>query len=182
VVSGTGATTLLVDNAVFVNQNGTEQNSASDGSANDMVVAGPHPGYQEFSGVNPNNVVVYRLDTPMVTLPPGGTTLDYVNSPLNLAPYFLASPALPGESVVDWQVYDTSASGSFELNGASMSAHDATSALTLGSLSGLSLQEPATGGDTVEARAFNGSYWGDWVGLGVTTLPSAANTGSGLSA
>ena len=169
VTSGMGWGTVILDNAAFVDAAGTIVNAASDGTAGDIVVAAPHPAYQELVGTNPSDVAIYRLDTPTVLLPEGGTTLNDVTAGLPLAPMFLAETALPGESITAWQVYDTAADGSLSLGGASLSAHDAASALTLATLSGLVLHDQP-GRDVVEARASNGTSWSDWTPLGVTTL------------
>jgi NAD/NADP transhydrogenase alpha subunit len=67
VVSGSGASAMLVDNITYMNGNGSIANSANDGSASDIIVAPPHPAMQEFSGVDPSMAVVYELDTPVVS-------------------------------------------------------------------------------------------------------------------
>ena len=66
-VSGTGSTALLVDNATYVNGSGQVQNYANDGSMSDIIVAAPHAASQEWAGVQANSVVIYELDTPVVT-------------------------------------------------------------------------------------------------------------------
>jgi hypothetical protein len=66
-VSGTGSTAMLVDNATFVSSGGQVQNLANDGSAADILIAAPHLASQEWSGVAAGSVVIYELDTPIVT-------------------------------------------------------------------------------------------------------------------
>jgi hypothetical protein len=66
-VSGSGSTAELIDNITYENYNGTIENSANDGSSSDIVVEAPHPASQEFAGANPADVVIYQLDTPVVT-------------------------------------------------------------------------------------------------------------------
>src|ERR1700722_12214722 len=51
-VSGSGSTAMLVDNITYVNGSGQVQNSANDGSSNDVVVAAPHAASQEWSQVS----------------------------------------------------------------------------------------------------------------------------------
>lgn len=43
VVSGSGASAMLVDNITYINGNGSIANPANDGSASDVIVAAPHP-------------------------------------------------------------------------------------------------------------------------------------------
>ena len=66
-VSGSGSTAMLVDNITYVNGSGQVQNPANDGSSADIIVAAPHPASQELAGVSASTVVIYELDTPIVT-------------------------------------------------------------------------------------------------------------------
>ena len=66
-VSGSGSTAMLVDNITYVNGAGQILNSANDGSSNDIIVAAPHAASQEWAGVQASSVVIYELDTPIVT-------------------------------------------------------------------------------------------------------------------
>jgi len=79
----------------------------------------------------------------------------------------VADPA--NRAIASWQIYDTAATDSLLLNGAVYSAHSATNAITVSSLTAVSLSagvSPCT--DTIEVRAYNGLYWGDWQPLNVT--------------
>ena len=62
------------------------------------------------------------------------------------------------------------------MNGVAQTAHSAASAITTSAsaLATTALQAAATTGvDTLEVRAFNGTYWGDWQGLTVNVAGSA---------
>ena len=161
-VSGSGATAVLVDNAVFYSAQGTLMNSANDGSANDIIIQPPHLASQEFADVDPTSVVIYELDTPVVTATESTmpVTANGVQSAANL---FSATD--PGDkTITEWQIYSTSPQYAFEYNGVTYSDTSATAPLTVSSLNAVSLIDgPGTNSvGTVEARAFNGSYWGDW--------------------
>lgn len=174
-VSGSGSNAMLVDNITYVNSGGQVTNLANDGSSSDIVVAAPHPASQEWTGVVASSVVVYELDTPIV--------VDAISSG-RIAPHgsqslgslFTATDP-SNKSITQWQVYDTSASDSLVVNGVLYSDHSATSALTAASLTSVSLLAGSvTTTDTLEVRAFNGGYWGDWTSLSMTisgTAPSA---------
>jgi hypothetical protein len=66
-VAGSGSRAMLVDNITYVNGSGQIQNSAHDGSSNDIIVAGPHAASQEWASVQAYSVVIYELDTPIVS-------------------------------------------------------------------------------------------------------------------
>jgi len=177
VVSGTGSSAMLVDNIVYVNSNGSIANSANDGSAKDVIVAAPHAATQEFNGVNDTMVVVYELDTPVVsdvvssiTVAKGGMAV--------LSPDFSTTNPLAGQSVTQWQIYDTNTGDAITVNGVAQTAdHSAAAAITVTSLSGVDLlASGAVGSDTIEVRAFNGSYWGDWTSLTATVAAVVAPT------
>ena len=60
------------------------------------------------------------------------------------------------------------------LSGVAYQSHSAATALTATSLLALSLLAgSAATVDTLDVRAYNGSYWGDWTALGVTVVASA---------
>jgi tRNA threonylcarbamoyladenosine modification (KEOPS) complex Pcc1 subunit len=72
-------------------------------------------------------------------------------------------------------VYNTAATDALVLNGGSYQVHSAASALTSASLSAISLLAgSAETSDTLEVRAFNGLYWGDWTSLAVAVMASPA--------
>jgi hypothetical protein len=173
VVSGAGSTAMLIDNVTYVNGSGQIQNSANDGSSNDIIVAAPHLASQEWAGVQASSVVIYELDTPTVAVLVSSDSLA-LQGRQALASLFSASdPA--GKAITEWQLYDTAGSDSL-LNGSVSGAdHSAAAALTVASLSGVSLVagNVATT-DTLDVRAYNGSWWGDWQALSVAIGGSAS--------
>jgi hypothetical protein len=171
-VSGSGSTAMLVDNVTYVNAEGQIQNLANDGSANDVSIASPHAASQEWAGVQASSVVIYELDTPIVSDLETADTLALLASQ-SLASLFSATD--PGNrSITAWQVYDTAGTDMLALGGVDYSDHSATSALTAYSLGVVSLVAGATQTtDTLEVRAFNGLYWGDWQSLSATIAGAA---------
>jgi len=181
-VSGSGSTAMLVDNIVYETSNGQIQNPANDGSSNDILVSAPHPASQEWSGVSASSVVIYELDTPIVADTVASDSLAFLASQ-SLGSLFTATdPA--SKAITEWQVYDTATSDQLVLNGTDDSDHSAATALTIASLSSVSLLAGSTSTtDTLEVRAYNGSYWGDWQSLAVaigaatvTPLPPVLET------
>ena len=168
-VSGSGSTAMLVDNITYVNAAGQIQNWAIDGSISDIIISAPHTASQEWSGVQASSVVIYELDTPIVRDTVSSDTLACLASQ-SLASLFAATD--PGnKAITSWQIYDTATSDMLSLNGTPSSDHSAASALTVASLSPVSLLAGATvTTDTLEVRAFNGSFWGDWESLDVTLV------------
>ncbi|HMA51948.1 MAG TPA: DUF4214 domain-containing protein [Magnetospirillaceae bacterium] len=165
VVSGSGANALVVDNWDF--GGGT----ANDGSPNDMIILPPHSLdtlLQQNGGALPVSIEVYRLDTPIITAQAAPPTLA-AESSLALSSLFGASdPA--GKIVISYQLYDSAAGNSFTVNGTTETAHSAATAVTVSSLASISLAVGADGGsDVVEVRGYNGTYWGDWQSLTVTS-------------
>ncbi|MDR3522638.1 MAG: hypothetical protein P4L66_00895 [Acetobacteraceae bacterium] len=191
VVSGQGASAQLVDNITYVNANGSIADAANDGSANDVIVQAPHAASAEFNGVNAASVVVYELDCPVVTATSAAVSV-VEGASVTLAADFSATNPKSGQSITQYQVYDTNAADTLTLSGvANKTAVSAATACTLTSLSGLALAAGgATGSDTVEVRAYNGSYWGDWTALTVsvtapvpvTAAKAVATTGTGMLA
>ncbi|HEX3573533.1 MAG TPA: putative Ig domain-containing protein [Rhodopila sp.] len=176
-VAGSGSTAMLVDNVTFVNGFGLVVNGAHDGSSNDIIIGAPHAASQEWAGVQASTVVIYELDTPIVTAKVASDSLAG-NGTQSLSDLFAATD--PGnKTITQWQVYDTATSDALVLDGVSYQGHTAASALTATSLSALSLLAGATPTtDTLEVRAYNGSYWGDWASLAVAitgTVPAAAS-------
>jgi hypothetical protein len=172
VVSGSGSSAMLVDNITYVNQYNQILNGANDGSANDVIVAAPHPASQEWAGVQASSVVIYELDTPIVTASESADALAFAATQ-NLGPLFSATdPA--NNAITEWQVYDTATSDFLVYDSTDLSDHSAGTALTVGSLGAVALLAGniATT-DTLEVRAYNGSYWGDWTSLGVAIAATA---------
>lgn len=181
VVSGSGSTALLVDNITYVNARGQITNLANDGSSADVTIAAPHAASEEFAGVPANMVVIYELDTPIVS---SLVTTDILASGGSQALSTLFSAVDPaGKAITEYQVYDTATSDSLTVGGVTQAAHSAATAVTTSSLSLVSLVGGSVAtSDTVEVRAFNGSYWGDWqafnVSVSVATASSPAPTAS----
>jgi len=177
-VSGSGSTAELIDNITYENYNGTIENSANDGSSSDIVVEAPHSAAQEFAGANAADVVIYRLDTPVVTAAASASTTTA--APLALSSLLSATdPA--GKSITKYQIYDSASGATFTVAGVSETAHSASAAITATTLSSVTLSDTAAGTDTVDARAYNGTYWGDWQTLTVTVAaftPAAPKLGT----
>lgn len=169
-VSGSGSTAMLIDNITYENQYGKITNPANDGSANDIQIAAAHAASQEWQGVSPSNVVIYALDTPVVTDIANKGSLS-TGSTVTLAS--LLSAADPdGKSITQYQIYVSQNNDPLLLNGVTKSGYDsASNVLTFTSLSALSLEASNAGTDTIDIRAFNGSYWGDWTAdqISITT-------------
>lgn len=184
VVSGQGSTAELIDNITEVNAQGVVTDSANDGVTSDIIVQAPHAAMQEFSGVNPADVVVYQLDTPVVTTTIGSLSL-YAGATAALGADFSASNPESGQTVTQYQVYETSAADALMVSGVAVTtALSAASSCTLSSLAGLGLSAQTAGSDTIEVRAFNGSYWGDWTSLSVSiasSTPSRVNVAGALA-
>jgi hypothetical protein len=170
-VSGSGSTAMLVDNITYVNGSGQVVNGANDGSSSDIIVAAPHAASQEWASVQASSVVIYELDAPIVTDKVASDSLA-VHASASLAPLFTATdPA--GKAITEWQVYDTAGSDMLVLSGIDYQDHSAASALTASSLSAISLLAGSLlTTDTLDVRAYNGSYWGDWTTLGVSVIAS----------
>ncbi|HEX2941968.1 MAG TPA: putative Ig domain-containing protein, partial [Rhodopila sp.] len=171
-VAGSGTTAQLVDNITYVDASGAIQNSANDGSPNDVIIAAPHAASQEFDGVSASSVVIYQLDTPLVTTAAAAEALPLLGS-LSLGSVFSATDPAQ-KTITDWQVFNTAATDALSVGGVIYNDHTAETALTEASLSNVSLMAgSAITTDTVEVRAFNGTYWGDWQTLAVTIASAA---------
>jgi hypothetical protein len=163
-VSGAGSTAMLVDNITYLGQYGSITNSANDGSASDVIIASPHAAAQEFAGVASNTVVIYALDTPAITDHTPSASLS-TNATISLATLFSATdPA--HKAITAYQVYQQGSGDRLLLSGAAVGASSAATAATATSLSALSVLAGSTANtDTLEIRASNGTYWGDWQSL-----------------
>jgi hypothetical protein len=171
-VSGFGGTAMLVDNITYIGANGQIQNSAHDGSSSDIIVSAPHAASQEWAGVQGGSVVIYELDTPIVSAAVSSDTLACLASQ-SLASLFTArNPS--NRAIASWQIYDTAAGDKLVLGGTAYSDHSTASAMTVASLASVSLLAGAIAAtDTVEVRAFNGGFWGDWQSLAVNVVGAA---------
>jgi hypothetical protein len=174
VVSGAGSTAEIVDNVTYVNASGQVVNLAGDGSANDVTIAAPHLFSQELGGVAANSVVIYELDTPVVTADAATATLGSRATDSLAALFSVADPK--GTGITEVQVYQTSGADALTVAGATS---DPTSAapLTASSLSAVTLDAAAgSSTDTLEVRAFNGAYWGDWTAETIVTAAQSPPT------
>jgi hypothetical protein len=179
-VSGSGANAMLVDNVTYVNGSGQVSNLANDGSTADIVVAASHPASREWSGVAASTVVIYELDTPIVAdAVASGVLAPHASEGLGSL-FTVSDPA--GKTITQWQVYDTASSNMLVVGGSDYGDHSAAAALTVASLSSVSLLAGALAtNDTIEVRAYNGTYWGDWQPLsisigGATAAAPVSNT------
>ena len=187
-VAGSGASAELVDNITYVTPTGAIANSADDGSPNDVTVAAPHLASQEFAQVVAGSVVIYELDTPTVTAVSGAPSSVGFGSRTALSQMVTASD--PGNrAITEYQVYDVGTLGSagdaFILNGATVSAHTAATAITTSAadLASTFLQAANTVAiDTVMVRAYNGAYWGDWTSDNILVAGSGSTTSAPASA
>lgn len=171
-VSGSGNSAMLVDNITYVNGAGTILNLANDGSAQDVTIAAPHLADIEWSGVSASSVVIYRLDTPLVSILPTQLTLD-AGDDETLSNLFIASdPA--GRPIEQYQVYIDGSSDQLLVAGSGVAAVSAADAITTNSLSDIAVQRGSSAdSDVISVRAFNGLFWGDW-----TTLPASGTANS----
>ncbi|CAN7721518.1 DUF4214 domain-containing protein [Pseudoduganella sp. LjRoot289] len=159
VVAGSGYAAQFIDNS---------GGAAAGGGPHDIVIGAAHTMPYWALGDDPDNVVVYRLDTPLISVASG------LAGSGKLAPLFsVQDPA--GKTVQGYQFYATAA-GSFTLDGAASGAHSAAEAITVDSASLARLAFSAAAPGTVEVRAFNGSYWGDWETIAVAPAPATAGT------
>ena len=187
VVSGSGSSAMVVDNAAFVNTSGNIVNSANDGSPNDIIIAGPHAASQEWSLAVTGSVVVYELNCPIITANSASSDLAVGTlEPLSLL--FTASNPNTSQAITNYQFYDCGTGGaidSFMVGGIDCVSQSAATAITASAtaLSGVNLVAGSSAGtDSISIRAFNGSYWGDWTTLTVNisnttlTTPPAAQS------
>ncbi|MEJ0049398.1 MAG: putative Ig domain-containing protein [Rhodospirillales bacterium] len=160
---------MLVDNITYQNQRGQITNLANDGSKNDVLIAPPHPASQEWSGVAANAVVIYALDTPVMTDKLATEALNIGTSAL-LSTLFTASDPT-GRAVTKYQAYNTNAADNLLLGKVVENANSAASAVTATSLASMSLLASlGLTTDTLEVRGYNGTYWGDWQSLAVNVV------------
>jgi hypothetical protein len=166
-VSGTGTTAMLVDNITYENARGQITNSANDGSKSDIIVAAPHPASQEWSGVTASTVVIYGLDAPVVSDIAASTNI-YTGADVVFSKLFTAAdPA--SHAITKYQAYESQSGDTLTLAGvANTSALSAGTALAASSLTALGVDVGGGGTDTIDVRAFNGTYWGDWQSTTVT--------------
>lgn len=166
-VSGAGATAQLIDNITYESASGID-NPANDGSPYDILVSAAHPASQEFAGAVPQNVVIYALDTPTVTiLATTAAITATIGTGLALSPLLRATDP-EGHAVTTYQLYDTLSGATFAVGSSQATDHSASAADSVSTLANLSLDYAQAGTDTLEVRAFNGTYWGDWQAVTIT--------------
>ncbi|MBF0561142.1 MAG: putative Ig domain-containing protein [Alphaproteobacteria bacterium] len=169
VVSGSGSNAQLIDNIIYTNSKGVVTNAANDGSANDIIIAAAHSASQEFAGTDGSQAVIYELDAPVITPTASSVTIG-AKASAALAPMFSAVNPLATQAITQYQIYDTAASCTFSISGVTQSAITAATAITFNA-SALStatfLTGTVAGSTTIDVRAYNGSYWGDWQAVSV---------------
>jgi len=160
-VSGSGSSAMLVDNASFTN-------AAGNGPATAVTIAAPHAASVEWAGVATDTVVIYQLDTPVVTGLVSSISLAANRAQLLSQVLAVSDPG--GKAITAFQVYD--GVDGFMLGGALEQAHSAATAITVSQLSDIALLAGGSPGpDLLEVRASNGSFWGDWQTLAVGVAP-----------
>ena len=168
-VSGAGAAALVVDNITYETAAGAIINLANDGSPDDVTIAKPHAASQEFSGVKASAVVIYELDTPIVTAA-AAVAAGAVEA---LGALFSATdPA--GKAVTQYQIYDAGSAASLVVSGV---AYAAGAVATTTSLAFADLVGGAGGSETVYVRGYNGAYWGDWTSEAVPVTQALVQAG-----
>lgn len=176
-VAGSGATAQLVDNAALSKLNGQLINPSTDGSAKDITIFNPIPAGIEWASADPAEVVIYRLDTPVVADSAASTQFALKSHVALTGLFSVNDPA--NQQIVKVQAYDSLASDDFLVNGRRHVAADAAHAVSATSLSALVLETGTTAGtDTIMLRAENAKgYWGDWQSftgiVGTPTIPPA---------
>lgn len=165
-VSGAGSSAMLIDNITYGAPGGGIANPANDGSPNDILVAAAHPASQEFAGTPGSSVVIYRLDTPVVSALSSGAS---VSAGGTIALSTLVSAVDPaGKPITRVQAYTSSSTDKLAVAGKATLATGLNTAVTGTSLSGVTLLAGAPGSDTIYVRAGNAAWWGDWQAVKVT--------------
>jgi hypothetical protein len=172
VVSGSGVNATVLDN---IQISGAKGNIID---ANDVSVTTSSLNSDlTYNQAIASSIVVYRLDTPTITVK-SSINAVYDGGALKLSPLFSATDAgglglLP---ITQYAFYDVGTgaaqSNEFVVNGVAVSAHTSASevVVTAANLSSVQLGSSASlaaGTDAIYVSAYNGSYWGDWVSLGV---------------
>lgn len=170
-VAGRGASAMLVDNRVIRNGAGQIANSANDGSVRDIRITGPFAAASEWALADPQMVVIYRLDTPVMASDAAPAHLDETTSYHLSHLYSVSDPA--DLKIIRVQAYDSLGPDQFLVNGNLDLAHDAAHAANAQSLSDIMLVTgAAAGSDTIMVRAENArGFWGDWLALTETVGP-----------
>ena len=175
VVSGAGATAMVVDNTRDVNAAGQVLNSAHDGGG-DVVIETGHSAAREWAGVQRSTVVIYQLDAPIVTAVASASLV--AGGSVSLASLFSGSdPA--GRAITEWQITNSAADDALVCEGADhFGASNSATALTTASLGSVALLAGAAAAtDRLEVRAFNGSFWGDWQSVAVAVTAPMVSAG-----
>ena len=145
--------------------------SAGDGSAADIVIEGEHSLLPMIIGSDPGRVVIYRLDTPVVTtLSP--LCIDSGESHTLAGLISVADPA--GREIVAYQVYNESGpytNGRLLVDGVAQDDASPEQPVTVAAdqLASVAFTaDRSLPGDTVWVRAYNGDWWGDWQAIPVS--------------
>ena len=177
VVSGSGATAMVVDNITYQDASGRTTNGVP-GNAADVVVSAPHLASQELAQADPSSIVVYELDTPTVTaLPTTAAARVAAGHPIGLSSLMRATDPSTARTVTEYQVYDGALGDEVVVAGTAVDAHTAATAATVtsGDFAKAAIAAGATAGtDYVHARAFNGAWWGDWATVELDIVAPAA--------
>jgi hypothetical protein len=159
VVSGSGASAMTVDNSDF----GFNETGTTGGQFNtpNVIIQPAHSAVAELQKAVPGSIVIYELDTPVVT-DLVGTRMMAEHSSQNLSGLFSAASPSGLRPIIEYQIYETSPNDTLMVNGHAVSAYSAATAVTVTSLSQVTLLSGSVAGnDTVEVRAAN-TWWGDW--------------------
>jgi hypothetical protein len=162
VVSGASYSAYFLDNS---------GPASSDGAAHDIVIDGPRQMLSWAIGPDLDNVVIYRLDAPVVTV----TAPMAMHSGDGAAIAPLISTLDPaGKAITGYQVYSSGAGNLLANDALLVTAHSAATAVSIdaAAMAALAYKAGAAGSDSIMLRATNGSYWGDW-----QTIPVAVGSG-----
>ena len=117
-------------------------------------------------------VVIYALDTPDITDKIATASVNIGTSVLLSTLFNESDPT--GRAVREYQAYNTNSADNILLGKIVENANSAASAVSATSLALLSLLAGAgVTTDTLEVRAYNGSYWGDWQSLAANVIVQA---------
>lgn len=118
--------------------------------------------------------MVYELDAPIVS---AGSITTPVGASTAITDAVSATNPKAGQSVTEYQIYQTNSADMLTYLGtAQAAATSAAGAITTTSLGDVTLLATTPGADTIEVRAYNGAYWGDWSALSVTVTPAVSGT------
>jgi hypothetical protein len=182
VVSGSGASAKIIDNAV------TGSNGAHDGYSADVIAGQYFTVGQEFTAdvALASSITIYRLDTPTIAVL--NSTIHAVSggAQIGLSTLFSCNDAngagvLPITEYAFYSAGSGSAAGDVFAQGSSTQAATSSASALLVTADQLSTVSVLTasgsgGADTIYVSAYNGSYWGDWVSINLLeAAPTVVN-------